>query len=245
MSQGLSLDPDPESVSELVANGTLKMLQPSDCISAYSTYYQTTYGSLMLVTDNPNITAGGNLVTQPVMDTSDREVPYAWMCDPYPTDFAEQRNCSLRVPEMQSHPNDWVMYGYKVDYCLAEMLPQTCTLEFSFPLALIVIIANLIKMIVIGVTASYLKCAPLLTTGDAVASFTKRPDEVTEGKCLLSREYVTIPQSRDGQLCYNEKPNRWRSSLSTRRWVACLLSYAVNKTLPCYGVYSLAILIDT
>lgn len=55
-------------------------------------------------------------------------------------------------------------------------------------------------MIVIGVTASYLKCAPLLTTGDAVASFIKRPDEVTKGKCLLSRKSASVPWSRDNQL---------------------------------------------
>lgn len=49
------------------------------------------------------------------------------------------------MSEMQSHSGDVVLDGYKIDYCLAEMPPQTCTLEFSFPLALIVIIANFVR----------------------------------------------------------------------------------------------------
>lgn len=240
--------PVPESFSRLVqksANGTLQKLAPYDCISEYASYYQTKYGSLVLIMENLNMTNSNVSVRSPeriwtddfvlliverVMDSSANEVPYAWMCDNSLATITERQNCPSKISEMsqmQSLSNDWKVHGRKVNYCLAEALPQTCTLEFSFSLALIVIIANLVKVIVIGVTASHLKRAPLLTTGDAVASFIKRPDEVTKCKYLLSRGSVSGSRTEDDQLRYNEKPRRWRSSLSAQRWTACFLSYVL------------------
>ncbi|ODM16584.1 hypothetical protein SI65_08091 [Aspergillus cristatus] len=211
------------------ANGALKKLMPDSCILAYASYYQTSHGSLILITDDLNTTNSDfvQLYVERVMDTLESlpTAPYSWICD----NFAEilygtNWECTSKMSEMQFHPDDWVVDGYKVNYCLAEELPQTCTLEFSFPLVLVVIVANFFKVIVICATAFHLKCAPLLTAGDAVASFLKRPDEATKGKCLLSRESVARPECNNDQLRYRDERKMWLSSLSTRRWVVCLSS---------------------
>lgn len=222
----------PEPFSRLVqksANGTLQKLPPDHCISAYATYYQTKYGSLMLITDDTKTTNGDfiNFYVEPVMNTLELypAAPYAWMCDDFVHTPLAAWSCSSRIADIRSNSAKWVVDGYKVDYCLAEALPQTCTLEFSLPLALVVTLSNLMKVVVICATAFHLRNPPLLTVGDAVASFIRQPDEATKSMCLLSREMVSMPQSsNNSQLQYDENPKQWMSSLSTQRWVACLLS---------------------
>lgn len=100
---------------------------PDSCIPAYASYYQTNHGSLMLIIGDLNTTNSDfvQLYVERVMDTLENlpTASYSWVCD----NFAEivygtNWECASKIAEIQSHPDDWVVDGYKVNYCLAEEL---------------------------------------------------------------------------------------------------------------------------
>ena len=117
-----------------------------------------------------------------------------------------------------------------VQYCLAESVKPACSVGVSFPIMVIVIVCNSVKIICL-LLALLTKFQPLVTVGDAIASFMARPDDSTYGHCNLSARNV-----RDGDW----KPNRygpfkapaipkawksyqyrWYSGASGQRWILC------------------------
>jgi hypothetical protein len=73
----------------------------------------------------------------------------------------------------------------QVDYCLAQTLPPKCTVRLSTTVLAIVTICNLLKAIVMLLTAM---CGftPLANIGDAIASFLDEPDPAMEGQGPLA-----------------------------------------------------------
>lgn len=86
-------------------------------------------------------------------------------------------------------PGDFPGNQHTVTKCLAIKANERCQLLFSPPIAILICLVALAK-----VTAMFLAArigrsrpAPLLTVGDAVASFMARPDPTTEGLCWVSQ----------------------------------------------------------
>ncbi|KAL2829045.1 hypothetical protein BJY01DRAFT_255181 [Aspergillus pseudoustus] len=224
-------------------NGTLLELDAHECIKNYATTYQTKYGALILVTDDVDPDFEYEVVgSQDVYNTRARVDlhppagdPYAWLCPPDP-DAA----CSTYISGLYSkaEQNDWVVYGvdrnYTVKSCLSAPLPEHCKLQYSFPLTITVIVANIIKASVLCYMAVTTEESPLLTTGDAVASFLQQPDKRTMGKCLMpgSRirglNYAYIVCNRPHwPYIYNDRPKRWYTTISRAQRVAVVILWAV------------------
>ncbi|KAL4799209.1 hypothetical protein BDV19DRAFT_385460 [Aspergillus venezuelensis] len=194
-----------ESASDLVEQSKiLELLDPKDCISAYATIFQAKYANVALI--SPDFNNTGN-ITAPVAllgtsavpsgGGSEEANPYYWICkDGRPRNKVEQHKkvCSQNVSEVREQ-EEWYVKGFKVDYCLAQRTPEKCTLEYSLPLAIVVIGANFVKTGLIVAAAVMLrgKENPLLTIGDAIASFLRVRDEESRGRGLLSREDVVKP----------------------------------------------------
>ncbi|RAL07797.1 uncharacterized protein BO97DRAFT_446566 [Aspergillus homomorphus CBS 101889] len=87
-----------------------------------------------------------------------------------------------------------------VSHCLIKEEEQRCQLFFSPPIAIVVIICNITKVICMLLTARVKRTDLLLRVGDALASFLTRPDPTTLGRCLISRAEVT------------RRPQAWRLS---------------------------------
>lgn len=111
------------------------------------------------------------------------------------------------------------VFGYPIDHCLSRRQAEKCQLQFSFPIMIIVIICNLTKAVCMLLTIWYRFATPLLTVGDAIASFLRRPDIYTRNNCL-SDKYNFRQRSKVGKrvdqlglqllhplLC---KPSLWR-----------------------------------
>lgn len=175
-------------------NRELKRFNNRECISNYATGLQTNYASLLLVTDEFNSATAdfGNLKDNCAPETD----PYRWICTGY-NSTASDRSCTSLVPQMLADPDTGVVNNYslhstdlKVKYCLSESILERCTVEYSLPLILVVIIANIIKTVILwGITIT-MADTPILTTGDAISSFIKTPGDTTRGQCLLSRDVV-------------------------------------------------------
>jgi hypothetical protein len=162
-----------------------------------------------------------------------RADPYEWLC---PNDLGY--DCEVYLPSIQSQikKDNWTVAshsssggGWKVDYCLAEKVRQFCKLQYSFPLTMVVITFNLVKSAILCYMWFGMREAPILTIGDAIASFLRRPDPHTKGGCLLLHREVEsmlwyLPTSIKKYPLhkprrYFGKRKRWGSAVSTRRWV--------------------------
>ncbi|KAL0261300.1 hypothetical protein SLS55_004997 [Diplodia seriata] len=94
----------------------------------------------------------------------------------------------------------WTVAGFDVEYCLSERVPEECRLNVALPLLLAVVACNLLKLAAIVAAVWVIEGDPLITIGDAVASFVKERDETTRGMCLWSwEEVVRRRRGRDGR----------------------------------------------
>ena len=133
---------------------------------------------------------------------------------------------------------EWEPFGFDVDYCLSENVPETCSYSGSVPILIVVIVCNALKVIVMLVTAFRLRGNSLITIGDAIESFLYQPDESTRGSCLLSRSDVSkmkfaswkrkTASYRLRTLTANLQSFCWWRAASIRRWSFTLLFTGFN-----------------
>ncbi len=64
---------------------------------------------------------------------------------------------------------------YPVDYCLARKAQQLCSLNVSVPILVTVLVFNAVKLLCMAVLVWWVDSEPLVTLGDAVASFLDCP----------------------------------------------------------------------
>jgi len=224
----------------LVAN-RLTRLTPSDCIAAYSSgTYQTSWGSVILVTANKTDALLSYAYQNELRTSAGRCFdPYGWVCGHntrlipwYESSFDACRSlgsCSskVRTPEFENdQSSNWRPFGNKVDYCLAEPVPQRCTVEFSSQLAAVVIIFNAVKVVVLLYIFLGVKENPLITVGDAIASFLQREDETTRKQCLMSRANGVQTWEQGGNeprpRLFHATRQRWYQAVSRTRWAICI-----------------------
>ncbi|BCS26984.1 uncharacterized protein APUU_60032A [Aspergillus puulaauensis] len=171
------------------ANLTLSSngFQAQNTMSAYATTFQSTYGNLILITDDVHAT------------------------------------------EYEAMYYEEVVNGHPVNYCLSEKLPEKCKVQYSLPLAIVVMAFNLVKVAVICYAAltSADTSMPILTSGDAIASFLRTPDETTKGQCMVARERLGT-QYGPQVVKYHKLHHRWGSAVSVLQWQICLSSYAIS-----------------
>ncbi|KAJ5813671.1 uncharacterized protein N7503_000421 [Penicillium pulvis] len=82
--------------------------------------------------------------------------------------------------------------NYQLSGCLAIKAEEHCELLYSPPICIAIVLASLVKVIAMFLSArsSRSRSVPLLTIGDAVASFIEEPDPTTKGLCWISRTEV-------------------------------------------------------
>jgi hypothetical protein len=90
---------------------------------------------------------------------------------------------------------------YHVSHCLSKVVERPCTLEYSYVITILVIIANVVKLGCFVATYRLLRRTELratktgqtgtiiLSPGDAIASFLEREDETTRGICLAEKKH--------------------------------------------------------
>ncbi|KAL3454137.1 hypothetical protein BJX65DRAFT_292349 [Aspergillus insuetus] len=239
--------------------GNLTRLTPTECINAYATAWQSKYLSVALISSEFKGSSNSSLeyIWQQLAPrpADSQQDPYGWICQDggpqYFVDFpfeTERGVCESQLESVKrkaaSPGEGWVIDGRKVDYCLAERTPEKCTLEYSFSLSIVVIVTNVVKIAMLLATIWALRANPLLTIGDAIASFLRIPDESSRGMCLLSKEDVVRKQrqalSRDEDMrdvkgsifgYYNPQPKRRWRSVSISRWTVVSFMYTSSVIL--------------
>ncbi|KXG52210.1 uncharacterized protein PGRI_084940 [Penicillium griseofulvum] len=168
-------------------NGTLDRLQGTECLDAFAQIFQKTYSRLLIVTGDVVIANDSyeHVYTNPVFNpneyVSSSTGPYDWLCLDFPRDPGTRPDCNVNsIPKISTQiaKNNWTVTHYKVDYCLAEKQQEHCKLQYSLPITIIVITFNIFKAGILFYMWFKIPDTdiPILTIGDAIASFLRQPD---------------------------------------------------------------------
>ncbi|KAJ4286430.1 hypothetical protein N0V90_013129 [Kalmusia sp. IMI 367209] len=92
---------------------------------------------------------------------------------------------------------------WEFSYCLSEIVPAKCQVQFSQSILWVVIACNASKVILMVLILWRLEHQTIVTIGDAIQTFLQRPDPTTENCCLMSRRNVErlwkVPELRTSQ----------------------------------------------
>ncbi|MCJ1470576.1 hypothetical protein MMC07_009222 [Pseudocyphellaria aurata] len=243
-------------------NSSLQLLNNSACIQAYAHDYLSDRSDLLLVTsaNSTSIPTLFSTVTVNSVGTNEEIacVPdmYFWICaNPRCSDL-----CQSHLSEVLADAEHWSLNPYafymaalKVKYCLSQQTQEHCKLQFSLQIMIVVIVINTLKMVLMLYAVFGLKETPLMTIGDAVASFLNEEDLTTKGRCLVSKFDIKANklrwQYRDGEsnapVAKEWMPTkvRWSRAVSRTRWCSCglMISLAVTvcSGLLGYGIHKL------
>lgn len=176
---------------------SLQNLDKEACLRAYRKDFITDRGDLLVVSSASSNTSLLRFWSAGYLDGpySDECLPYAWACmshAPGPVNIGHE--CDVR-------PEDWKIDGLPVEYCLSKPAKESCELHFSLAIVIAVLACNLIKVLCIGLVAWMPSSTPLLTLGDAVASFLSKRDPTTANNCLVSRYRFQRRNSRHFLTC--------------------------------------------
>jgi hypothetical protein len=221
-------------------NGSLVKFNVADCMAQYASIFVSKARNVLLVTDSSaNYTYEDDVISFNPGDTLSYQIPYAWICgesfnpgengydvwdgSPY---RSHRPVCTLETAVASA--SNWTVgnSGDTIAYCLVQVTPEECSLRFSFPIMLIVIAANIVKLLVIAHILVTHKAPTLVTVGDAVASFLERPDPYTAGRCLATREDILKTRGQwvmQPAKQYVARKYFWTKATSWKRLITCYI----------------------
>jgi hypothetical protein len=184
-----------QGLHQSARSGDLDRLENGDCIDQYSKMIQSSRRNLLLVASDDKFPAadeaifpnGTNIYSKGWNAAGHAKTElgkiYNWMCSGMDIDGY----CYKNIGRLRDNPSSWVVNGYPVDYCLSERATPRCKLQFNTSIAILVTTLNILKAILMFCTVLLTKGHPLMTVGDAVASFLIHNDPTTRNMCLLTQ----------------------------------------------------------
>ncbi|KAF2865785.1 hypothetical protein BDV95DRAFT_441998, partial [Massariosphaeria phaeospora] len=217
-------------------------LSPAECIAAYAKPILSDHRNLILVTvtcaDNSSLYAMQSYTIAPLPNAVKPFYisRFAWICSQqylYHSDI-EYPLCSDGGWKDMAAGDKWTVHGFDVEYCLSEKPAEQCSLNVTTGLLIVVILCNLIKGIIMILVLISADADPLMTIGDAIASFIRDGDRTG-----TADELAATPSPRSFRI----KKVRWYEAASSARWaLTSILTFsAVITTVALLG-YSLTFL---
>lgn len=229
----------------LLKQNSLERLETASCIDAYNVKYQTSYGSVLLVSANSSSTVHQECSRKCSFDCDGRRFQGGsvcssvndptWMCANAERLRGSVSSCLTQAQELRSNATHWIPNGNVLDgtlstsYCLAEKKEGLCILQTSPHMAIVVLALNLIKAITMLVVSRLHTRRSLVTIGDFIRSFLKTPDQYTKSMCLASfqdirkvrKEWAMSPKS------YAQTRVRCLAAGGKLQWTGGILLYVV------------------
>ena len=173
---------------------------------------------------NIQLTGGGKMQMSNGYDASNIFCLLSSACDDTGA-VTNPQNLSFSTSDLQSSYNQLkgtTLGLSSIDYCLSKPVVEHCKLQLSVTIMIVVISCNMIKTVCMTTVLWKQDSEPLVTLGDAIASFLDRPDVTTKQNCVAGRtrfedrKYWGLLLSR-----WDPRRFRWFRAASRRRWIVC------------------------
>lgn len=201
------------------------------CIKAYAQDYVSARGDLLAISSGMNTSTP---IIGIVLSSNGGPQQYSWICNNYPTEVDEFYQCNANA--VLPYSANWTISAYpdailkayedsdtkySVEYCLSKPVEERCDVKFSIVIMGIVIGCNCLKVLCILMTLWLQKSQPLVTLGDALASFLGRADPTTEKMCSAKKDWFSSESWGKDPIGWEEQHYCWFSSASKKRWLTC------------------------
>lgn len=232
-------------------NGELERLSPSQCLDEYAQLIQSTRGNLLLVASDHQFPPleQNHFIHYSRVYWADQFSPYdaqsairsadsyQWICSARPNQLKEV--CTDHIDEIKRLPDQWRVGEYcsegvcdkdywPVEYCLSARAVPHCKLHFEPSISIVIIMLNIMKAALMFYVAFCIKEDPLMTMGDAVASFLENEDPSTRDMCLASsRDFKHDKAYGSGPRQWQGTQYRWKDVTSKTRRLVTLAMFLV------------------
>ena len=206
-----------DALQDIKTNHSYVKLQNKECVDIYSAPIISTNSDLFLISDyqdaNNSIIWSATEIEPRLIRGGDSFFCYLQLCDSTGA-ITNPRNLSFNVSE-SSHQYDY--------YCFSKRAKEHCKLQFSLTIMIVVVICNMIKTVCMTIILWKQDPEPLVTLGDAIASFLNRPDVITDRHCIAGRTWFEDSRywARFHLSRWDPKHLRWFRAASRRRWIVC------------------------
>ncbi|KAF6824336.1 hypothetical protein CPLU01_10935 [Colletotrichum plurivorum] len=161
-------------------DGRLDRLSVARCLDLYGDAFQSSRGNLLIVVEEPE----ERLSEDDIQFHKDAKAfpqgipqPFEWICRR--ETINETHTCEDWLFDFKATPGNWTPFQSAVKECYSQRTDEHCKLKFSNLLCWVVAAVNLLKVALMLLVAFGRGESPLLTVGDAVASFLEHTDETT------------------------------------------------------------------
>ncbi|CAH0026002.1 unnamed protein product [Clonostachys rhizophaga] len=265
-------------IQEAVQKNEYEKLTPDDCIKAYAKGVVYDRANVVVVLSPPEdchelknlpmlSEANGPVYCEPPMNSSiyaslryetilnanrGNNDWFSWICSlmSYEADHLRLPKCRDGAWKNQMSPAIWTIGTARVKYCLSQKPKTPCQLNVALNLIYVVVCFNALKFVIIVIlaTSNLVNREPLVTIGDAVASFIDSQEPATKGMCLLSSAEAHFSQELDdyqevSAVVYKPQNNRCSVAASLRRWllasILIIVALATLVGLLGHGVHDL------
>jgi hypothetical protein len=196
--------------------GTLDKLDIEQCIRSYGTMFLSNRSNLLLVESDIDVIESifvSNEVIDTLPDNGCAEDPVSWICPTYDCKVPCLNRLNGVLVEAQN------LTG--VDHCLSQSTEEFCKLQFSLPIAIVIILFNFFKALIMLILAFGLREARVQTIGDAITSFLVQPDRIVNGRCLYNASDFKLAglSGNPRDLTFTKKSMRFAESGERRVWI--------------------------
>ena len=167
-------------VERLRNSTSLVRLENDACLAAYNNTIITSWGDVLVISTRPS--SNNNSLLWAMGFPYGPETGDLGFCD-----SLGRKDYDKCLDDGSPNPNTWNSTDWqnpensgKVLYCMAEKALQHCKIRLSVSFMIAVIVCNSIKVICMGIIVWKLDPDPLVTIGDAIASFLD-----SSGECSL------------------------------------------------------------
>ena len=215
---------------------TMERLENEDCIREYSQEFLSRRRDVVLVSETACIYSE-EVIRYNISTTDDHtgSNSHSWI-DGTQLEHGNERLhttlCGNPSDTIATNTSEWGVYwnsSVKVKYCLSQQVDEQCEVHFSIQIMIVVILCNFVKAISMLMVLFVYKKPPLITMGDAVASFLNSQDVHTQGRCLTSvadcrsKNHSGFDYSWPLPRCtkWHASSRRWLHGASETRWMTC------------------------
>jgi hypothetical protein len=197
--------------------GTLDKLDIEQCIRSYGTMFLSNRSNLLMVRDDEPY-FGSLFINNEVIDTIKDDGcavdPVPWICLP-------KDDCKVSCLDRLNEVLVEVQNLTGVKYCLSQPTEEFCKLQFSLPIAIVIILFNFFKALIMLILAFGLREARVQTMGDAITSFLVQPDHIVFGRCLYNASDFKLAglSGNPRNLTFTKKSTRFAETGERRVWI--------------------------
>ena len=121
--------------------------------------------------------------TIPFLGSPETYSSNGWRCASHLT-----KRCDIsNEDEVPQGISKWAQYEREIKYCIIEQVEQLCKLYFNFPIAIAVIVANVIKLVCMAILVFRYSHHEAIIT---VSHYLTHPDPKTHGQCMQKRQRI-------------------------------------------------------